>query len=186
VNPLLLETMDKLRFDCYRVGMVKEHMDEMEPVVRNSHMVMFDVNAIRHSDAPSNYLSPNGLSGEEACIITRNVGMSTHANTFGIFGYNVQHDSQLLTARQISQMLWYLLDGKAKGKQDAPLSERDSYFEFHTAFGEVDTVFLQSKRTGRWWMQLPDHTFIACSYNDYLQASSNEIPERYLRALERS
>ena len=33
--------------------------------------------------------------------------------------------------------------------------------------------------------QLPDKQFIACSYKDYLLASSNEIPERWLRAQER-
>ncbi|MBD0279751.1 MAG: arginase, partial [Flavisolibacter sp.] len=43
----------------------------------------------------------------------------------------------------------------------------------------------QSKRTGRWWMQLPDKQYIACSHNDYLQASQNEIPERWLRIHER-
>jgi hypothetical protein len=44
------------------------------------------------------------------------------------------------------------------------------------AFAEVETTFLQSKKTGRWWMQLPDSKFIACSYKDYISASSNEIP----------
>jgi formiminoglutamase len=35
-------------------------------------------------------------------------------------------------------------------------------------------------------MQLPDKKFIACSYADYLHASQNEIPERWLRAQERN
>jgi hypothetical protein len=30
-------------------------------------------------------------------------------------------------------------------------------------FCEVDTVFRQSKKTARWWMQ-PNKTYIACSY----------------------
>ena len=47
-------------------------------------------------------------------------------------------------------------------------------------------LFLQSKKTGRWWMQMPDKRFIACSANDYMIAGSNEIPERWLRAQERS
>jgi hypothetical protein len=34
-------------------------------------------------------------------------------------------------------------------------------------------------------MQLPDNKYIACSYQDYLLASNNEIPERWLRAQER-
>ncbi|HUP12741.1 MAG TPA: arginase family protein, partial [Niastella sp.] len=36
VHPHMLETMDKLRFDCFRVGHVKDAIDEMEPVIRNS------------------------------------------------------------------------------------------------------------------------------------------------------
>ncbi|RYY86122.1 MAG: arginase, partial [Chitinophagaceae bacterium] len=79
----------------------------------------------------------------------------------------------------------YFVDGCSRGNREVALTERDSFNEFHTIFAEVDTVFLQSKRTGRWWMQLPDQQFIACSYKDYQQASNNEIPERWLRAQER-
>jgi formiminoglutamase len=82
-------------------------------------------------------------------------------------------------------MLWYLLDGRSRGRKEALIDERESFNEYHTVFAEVETVFLQSKQTGRWWMQLPDKQFIACSYKDYLLASSNEIPERWLRAQER-
>ena len=87
--------------------------------------------------------------------------------------------------KQVSQMLWYVLDGRSRGKKEAPWKERDSFNEYHTAFAECETIFLQSKKTGRWWMQLPDEQFIACSYKDYLLASNNEIPERWLRAQER-
>ena len=45
---------------------------------------------------------------------------------------------------------------------------------------------MKSKKTKRWWMQMPDKNFIACSYNDYLSASMNDIPERWLRAQERT
>jgi hypothetical protein len=82
-------------------------------------------------------------------------------------------------------MIWYFIDGKNKSKSEAPLTQRDSFNEYHTAFNEVDTVFLQSKKTGRWWMQLPNEKFIACSIDDYHQATINEIPERWLRAQER-
>jgi hypothetical protein len=53
-------------------------------------------------------------------------------------------------------------------------------------FADFETLFLQSKKTNRWWMQLPDKTFIACSGRDYAVALNNEIPERWLRAAERS
>lgn len=186
VHPRMLETMDKLRFDCFRVGHVKESIDEMEPVIRNSDLFSFDISAISHAYAPANAVSPNGLTGEEACLLLRYAGLSHSVRSIGIYGYNPQHDKDDLTAKQISQMLWYLLDGRSRGRREAQLTEKDSFNEFHIAFAEVETTFLQSKKTGRWWMQLPDKHYIACSYKDYLLASSNEIPERWLRAQERS
>lgn len=185
VQPRMIETMDKLRFDCYRVGNVTENIDEMEPVIRNSSLFSFDITAIAHTYAPANTISPNGLTGEEACVLMRYAGMSPNVNSIGIYGYNPEHDKDELTAKQISHMLWYLLDGRSRGRREAELDEKDSFNEYHTVFAEVETTFLQSKKTGRWWMQLPNKSFIACSYKDYLLASSNEIPERWLRAQER-
>ena len=186
VHPRMLETMDKLRFDCFRVGAAKENMEEMEPVLRNTNLLSFDINAIKYSDAPAGSQSPNGFSGEEACMLTRFAGMSNNLNSFGIYGYQPQLDVNELTAKQIAQMLWYFIDGKSRSKQEASIEERSSFNEFHSTFTEVETVFLQSKKTGRWWMQLPNKKFIACSYNDYVTASQNEIPERWLRAQERA
>ena len=186
VHPRMLETMDKLRFDCYRLGNVKENIEEMEPVIRNCQLFSFDISAIANSFAPSNTLSPNGLSGEEACILMRYAGMSPNINNIGLYGYKPEHDKDNLTARQISHMLWYLMDGRSRGRREAKLDEKDAFNEYNTVFAEVQTTFIQSKKTGRWWMQLPDKKYISCSYKDYLLASSNEIPERWLRAQERS
>jgi len=186
VHPHMLETMDKLRFDCFRLGSVKDNIEEMEPVIRNSHLFTFDISAIANAFAPANRVTPNGFSGEEACILMRYAGLSHNVNTVGIYGYMPERDKEQLTAKQISHMLWYLIDGKSRGRREAALSDRDFFIEYRTAFAEVETTFLQSKKTHRWWMQLPDNKYIACSYQDYLLASSNEIPERWLRAQERS
>ncbi len=185
VHPRMLETMDKLRFDCFRVGNVKEELSEMEPVIRNSEMFSFDIAAIKYSDAPASNCSPNGLTGEEACTLMRYAGMSPSVSSIGIYGYDASKDAHNLTALQVAQMLWYFIDGKNRGAKESRLNERNNFNEYHTAFAEVDTVFLQSKKTGRWWMQMPDKKMVACSYKDYLFASRNEIPERWLRAQER-
>jgi len=185
VHPRMLETMDKLRFDCFRVGVARENMEEMEPVLRNTHLLSFDINAIKYSDSPASRLSPNGFTGEEACILTRYAGMSSSISSFGVYGYQPELDVNDLSAKQIAQMLWYFIDGKSRSKQEAALDDRNNFNEFHSAFTEVDTVFLQSKKTGRWWMQLPNKKFISCSYNDYVISGQNEIPERWLRAQER-
>jgi formiminoglutamase len=185
VHPRMLETMDKLRFDCFRVGTVKEDLEEMEPVIRNSDLLSFDIAAIKYSDAPASSCSPNGLTGEEACTLARYAGMSSSISSIGFYGYHPSRDYQHLTALQTAQMMWYFIDGKNRSKKESILSEAQNFNQFHTVFAEVDTVFLQSKKTGRWWMQLPDKKMIACSYKDYLYASNNEIPERWLRAQER-
>jgi formiminoglutamase len=51
---------------------------------------------------------------------------------------------------------------------------------------EAPFTFWKSNRTGRWWIQVPvktkkkhlRHRLIPCSYNDYLQASKGEMPDR--------
>jgi arginase family enzyme len=186
VHPRMLETLDKLHFDCFRVGSVREQMEEMEPVLRYSDMVSIDICAMANGASPASRVSPNGFNGEEMCQLTRYAGLSSRLSTLGIYGYKPSLDKDDLTARQIAQMLWYFLDGRQKSMQEAPLEERDNFNVFHTVFGDMESTFLQSKRTGRWWMQLPDLSFIACSHSDYVKASHNHIPERWFRAQERT
>ncbi|MBK7122083.1 MAG: formimidoylglutamase [Chitinophagaceae bacterium] len=185
VHPRMLETMDKLRFDCFRVGTARENIEEMEPVIRNTHLLSFDISAIKYSDSPASSESPNGFTGEEACILARFAGLSNTVNSFGIYGYLPHLDVKDLSAKQVAQMLWYFIDGKNRSRQESSIEERDQFNEYHTSFTEVESIFLQSKKTGRWWMQLPNKKFIPCSYTDYINASRNEIPERWLRAQER-
>jgi formiminoglutamase len=185
MHPHMLETIDKLRFDCFRLGVVREDIEEMEPVIRDSHMMSFDISAIQNAQAPANIITPNGLNGEEACVLMQYAGMSWKTSSIGLYGYQAELDQNGLTAIQIAQMIWYIIDGIQKGKKESPLSATERFKEFHIAFSDIDTQFLQSKSTGRWWMQLHNKEWAPCSYKDYLVASKNEIPERWLRALER-
>ncbi len=185
MHPHMLETIDKLRFDCFRLGVVREDIEEMEPVIRDSHMMSFDISAIQNAQAPANIITPNGLNGEEACVLMQYAGMSWKTSSIGIYGYQAELDRNGLSAIQIAQMIWYIIDGIQKGKKESPLSATERFKEFHIAFSDIDTQFLQSKSTGRWWMQLHNKEWAPCSYKDYLVASKNEIPERWLRALER-
>ncbi|GAO42874.1 formimidoylglutamase [Flavihumibacter petaseus] len=185
VHPYMLENMDKLRFDCFRVGHVKEHIEEMEPVIRNCRMVSFDLSSLAHAYAPGTAISPNGLDGEQACVLSRYAGMSLQVNSIGFYGYQPGKDQSDLTAKQIAQMIWYFIDGRYKGLKESALSDRNSFYEYHITFAELETLFLQSKRTDRWWMRLPDERFIPCSYKDYVMACNNNLPERWLRAMER-
>lgn len=185
VHPRMLETMDKLRFDCFRTGAVQEHIEEMEPVLRAAHFLSFDLSAIAPAYAPANTVTPNGLTGAEACTLLQYAGMSPRMASIGLYGYRPGADREGLTAAQLAQMLWYLMDGRSRGLREADTQERSLFNEFHLHFAEVETLFLQSKKTGRWWMQLPDGSLTPCSERDYRLAAANEMPERWLRAQER-
>ncbi len=182
--PDLLETIDKLRFDCFRVGRVQEKMDEVEPAIRSSELLSVDMNAVAHAYAPANALSPNGFTGQDMCKLMQYAGMSDTNSITGIFNF-AGKDPHNLTAMQVAQMVWYFMDGMQKQRHETHLEDRTGYNEFHTLCAEVDTLFLQSRNTSRWWMQMPDSKFIACSFSDYYAASNNDLPERWLRAQER-
>jgi formiminoglutamase len=186
VHPQMLETIDKLRFDCFRVGNVRDNIDEMEPAIRNANLFSFDISAIQYAHAPANRLTPNGFTGEDACKLMQFAGLSKTVNTVGIYGYYPEFDVNNLTAKQISQMLWYYMDGIYKSKMEAELTEQDQFNEYSLVSSDINTVFLQSKRTGRWWMKAHDGKYIPCSKKDYITASNNDIPERWMRYAERT
>lgn len=186
VNPNLVEALDKLRFDCIRVGMAREDIEQLEPAIRNSHLLSIDMNAVRYSDAPANKMaSPNGFFGDEMCKLTRFAGMSGALKSLGIYGYMPELDIHNLTAKLISQMLWYYIDGIHVGKREASLNDREQFLEYLVNTNELNTLFLKSKKTNRWWMQMPDGHFVACTHKDYVIAANNDIPERWMREMER-
>jgi len=118
MHPHMLETIDKLRFDCFRLGIVREDIEEMEPVIRDSHLMSFDISAIQNAQAPANIITPNGLNGEEACVLMQYAGMSWKTSSIGLYGYQAELDRNGLTAIQMAQMIWYIIDGIQKGKKN--------------------------------------------------------------------
>jgi arginase family enzyme len=185
VHPHMLETMDKLRFDCYRLGKVKENIEEMEPAIRSSDLLSFDLAALGSATFWEGS-SPNGFNGEEACTLMRYAGMNEKMKAIGIYGYNQQQDPFNNLAKQVSQMLWYYIDGLHFGRTEAAMEDKEMFIECHLAFAAIESTFIKSRKTGRWWMKMPDGQYVPCSYNDFNQAGENEIPERWLRLQERS
>jgi formiminoglutamase len=119
------------------------------------------------------------------CMLTRYAGMSEALTSFGIYGFDERHDVHNMTAKQIAQMIWYFVDGYLVRKSEAQLTDRDEFVMFNVVFSDMDTLFLKSKRTNRWWMKLPEGSFVPCSLKDYQLASEGDIPERWLREQER-
>ncbi|MCX6276678.1 MAG: formimidoylglutamase [Bacteroidetes bacterium] len=187
-----LKLMQNLFFDAYRLGIVRENLSEVEPMVRNADMISFDISAIRHSDAPGNgNASPHGFYGEEACQITRYAGMSDKLTSIGFYEMNPKFDQSGQTAHLVAQMIWYFIDGFYNRAQDFPLTGEENYVKYRVSIHDhkEEIVFYKSKKTDRWWMEIPlpveqrakyeRHYLIPCSYKDYQTASDNDIPDRW-------
>lgn len=186
VNPAIIQTLDRLRFDCVRLGVLQENMDWVEPDLRAANLLSIDMNVLRSGEAP--YLddaSPNGLYNNELCQLMKYAAMNDDLHSVGIYGYTADHDLNGTGAKEIAQTLWYYLDGMHAQKEESSIDNL-SDFEIHeVAFTENNTQFIRSMRTGRWWMRLLDGSYAPCAYKDYLSAASNEMPERWLRHHER-
>ena len=184
--------MTNLFFDTYRLGYVRQNIEEVEPYIRNADMVSFDISSIRISDAPGNNLAlPNGFYGEEACQIARYAGISDKLSSIGFYEYNPSLDIRNQTAKLIAQIIWYFIDGYYNRKNDLPHIQKDDYYKYNVAL-KIDKqliVFYKSKKSDRWWMEVPcpteinskyqRHYLVPCSYNDYLEALKEEMPDRW-------
>ena len=85
-SPEAIEMMDKLFFETYRVGMIRQDITEVEPVVRNAEMLSIDISSVRHSDAPGNpNASANGFYGEEICQVALYAGLNDKLTSCGIY-----------------------------------------------------------------------------------------------------
>jgi len=192
VDKEAITLMGKLFFDVYRLGNVRENMDDVEPVVRNADMVSIDISAVRSADAPGNAnANPNGFAGEELCRIVRYAGLSDKLSSIGFYEYNPTYDPQEQTAMLLSQAIWYFLEGYYQRKDDYPARAREQYVKFHVKIQDHsdEIIFYKSKRSERWWMEVPvetdlmtkyeRHYMVPCSYRDYQNALDDNIPDRW-------
>ena len=195
-SPAAIEMLDKIHFDAYRLGFVKANLFEVEPIMRNTDFLSFDISAIANTVASANtYASPNGLDGAESCSIMRYAGLSDKVTSCGIFEYNNSLDNFGQTAKLIAQMFWYFLDGfkQRKNELNPNLNECTKYTVSFDD-GENEVQFYKSNKTGRWWIGVPfstsdkkkkDNYFVACSYRDYEQSNQGVPPERWIKTYQK-
>jgi len=193
-----LQLMDKLFFDTYRLGSFKGNVQESEPIIRNADMVSFDVSVIRQSDAPgSAYSSPNGLYGEDACQMCYYAGMSDKLSSIGFYELNPDYDQNEQTSHLVAQMVWCFLDGFSNRKNDFPFIDEENYLKYRVIIKDYDheLVFFKSKKTDRWWLNVPyppnqrmkfeRHHLVPCSYNDFLSASNEDVPDKWWKTFQK-
>lgn len=198
INIEEIETLQKMYFDVYRLGLIQTKIEEAEPVVRNADILSIDISAIRQSDAPAcANTTPNGMYGEEVCQIMRYAGMSDKLSSVGIYELNPLFDNRGQTSHLAAQIIWYFLEGFANRKDDFPVVSSKDYMKYIVALKapEHEIIFYKSLKTDRWWMEVPfkvddkskfeRHHLVPCSYDDYLLACAEEMPDRWWQAYQK-
>lgn len=175
-----------------RLGLLRDDITLAEPVLRNTDVLSFDIGAIKYSEAPgSSTFSPNGLRSEEACQLAKYAGISNRLKTFGLFELNFKNDKNDLTVKLSAQIIWYFLEGFMNRIPENP-GMNENYTIYQVEVNNVDKpiVFLKNISANRWWFQIPvlnaDPIYFGCSEKEYELASINEIPEMWLKYLQKS
>jgi len=197
VNQESLSVMDKLYFDVHRLGEFAQDITLTEPIIRNANMISFDIGAIRSADAVANAnTTPNGFDGEKACRIARYAGMNDKLTSIGFYEFNPAYDSNGQTAFLLAEMVWYFVDGFYARKKDFPLTPKSQFIIYRTSLkdGSGEMTFVKSKKSDRWWMQVPYPTgqsknerfhLVPCRYDDYQTAINGDMPDLWWRTYQK-
>ena len=194
----LVKLMDELGFDASRLGAIQGDMVRAETLVRSADMVSVDIGCVRLSDAPGQAQgSPHGFYGEELCRLARFAGMSDKLSTIGFYEYNPLYDRRGQTAHLLAHAIWYFIEGFYNRASDFPHRDKQNYKHFMVGLndGDFEISFYKSKKSDRWWMEVPysgerkeqyqRHLLVPCTYADYQQAQQNEVPELWTKYYQR-
>jgi arginase family enzyme len=196
VDKDVLELMERMYFDVHRLGEINARVSDAEPVLRNADIVSIDMAALRAADSPgSAHAGVNGLYAEHMCQLCRYAGMSDKLTSFGIFEYNPELDPRGYSAELGAQMLWHFIEGVSQRKGDYPVGTKEQYLKYIVALADHELVFYKSPMTNRWWMDVPypstggnryhRHHLVPCTYEDYQQATNEEMPDRWWKTFQK-
>jgi arginase family enzyme len=183
-----IDLIDKLFFDAYRLGDISNNIAIAEPVFRDADIVSIDLTSVKSSDS-GNFTSftPNGFTGKEICALSRYSGISDKVSLLGIFNHNNSKQESVL----IAQIIWYFIEGFHYRSNEYPFGSKENYIKYIIPL-EDELIFYKSNKTDRWWIEIPfisngnnklkKSTLLPCSYDEYLAACNQEIPERWWKA----
>ncbi len=174
-----------------RLGSLRDNITIAEPVIRNTDFLSFDVNSLKYSDAPGVLrVSPNGLRSEEACQLAKYAGLSNRLKVFGLFDLLIEKDKNDLTVKLAAQIIWYFLEGFVNRDNEKPDSNENCIvFQVEVEGIEKPIVFYRNTNTNQWWIEIETDVktkfHFACTENEYVVASNNEIPSLWLNYIQK-
>jgi arginase family enzyme len=194
----LLELMGNMYFDAHRLGDIQSGIQRSEPIIRNADILSVDMSAIRMGESPgSTCAGPNGFYGDEAAQLCRYAGMSDKLTSFGLYEVDPLMDLGGHTCHLAAQLIWCFLEGVSQRKGDYPIGDYSEYFKYLVPITHDghELVFYKSNLSDRWWMDVPypagtamkyeRHHMVPCTYEEFQQASSEEMPDRWWKTYQK-
>ncbi len=190
-HPSKYKIFDQMFVDYYKLGDVQAHLLDVEPELRDAQIVSVDVGSIRYADMPAQVKAhPNGFTGKEICTLARYAGLSMLNKFFGIFEFNPFYDTKNVGEALIAQMIWYYLEGANTAQDDYPLLPKKELMKFYVQNDLLKLVFYHNKKTGRWWVSLPEfddgEQLYSCSESDYEAATHMKVSKRIYQIINKS
>lgn len=173
-----------------RLGEYRNNFRNIEPLLRDTNLCFFNMDSIRYSEIPGiPNTSPSGLTSEEACQLTKYLGLNTKNNLLCFTGYQPKFDFHNQGSMMVSQMIWYYMEGlnqKIIEETSNPAHVQTYMVDLNDY--NIHLKFIQSKKSGRWWVEIPLESieqsyFMPCNEEDYDLATNNELTMRLFDAL---
>jgi hypothetical protein len=89
-------------------------------------------------------------------------------------------------------VIWYFVEGVNFRVADEDFDDDSSYTTYRVPVHDEVLIFKKSNRSERWWIELPfistvnnklkRRTLLPCTYEEYLGATNQEIPDRWFKA----
>lgn len=191
VTPAQFHWLNKQNFDFLRLGQLRDSILKAEPMLRDADLLGFHLSSLKMSEAPAvKCATPNGLQAEEACHLARFAGMSDKLTAMAIYGLHLPLDRNNQTTQIAAQIIWYFIEGLSRRVKDYPFSTQQmTEYVIPLPQQNLELSFWKSEKSGRWWfqpLQHPSksenrHRLIPCTYQDYLNAASGELPDIILK-----
>lgn len=183
--------LDKLLFDAYRLGNITSDITKVEPYLRNADFVSLDVRSIQGIHLQNLHTHPNGFDSREICALTRYAGLSNSCRSFSITEMHGL-DNNIQAAMLFAQCIWYFIEGVNFRVNDDSFDDDNFYNNYQVPVDDIVLHFKKSLKSGRWWIELPKSLYLdnkmksvallPCSYDDYVAACNQKIPERWYKA----
>lgn len=183
-NSVHYDYLNERYYDFLHLGDVKREISEIEPHLRDAHVMRMSFNSLRYSDfSAKTDNNPSGFYAEDFIAIARYAGLSPKLDNIVLYDINMLKLENCLSCQElINQILWYMAEGYGYRMKEDHEDPEHAYFVFNLEEPDIQIEFIQSHKSLRWWYRFEDsegstHTF-SCNFTDFESMQNKLVSPR--------